>query len=137
MSPASLSRTARFRAAHRYYRSEWSAARNRQVFGEGTVPHEHEYGVEITVAGQPDPETGFLVDLAKLDEALEELLGPLRGSNLSESIPEVRAGAMTTSTESLARWFFERLQPRVPPPARLVRVRISESDTLAAEFSPG
>jgi 6-pyruvoyltetrahydropterin/6-carboxytetrahydropterin synthase len=137
MSSARLSRTARFRAAHHYYRSDWSEARNRRTFGESAVPHEHEYGLEVTVAGEPDPETGFLVDLAKLDEALEELLAPLRDSNLNESIPEARAGAMTTSTENLARWFFEQLEPRVPSPARLVRVRVSESDTLAAEFSPG
>lgn len=134
MSVVSLTRSVRFRAAHHYGRKEWTAAENRRAFGENLIGHEHEYGLEVTLSGQVDPETGFLVDLVALDRALEELIGPLRCRNLAEAIPEVRDGMMP-STENLARWFFERLERFVPPPGRLVRVRLSESDSLSAEFA--
>lgn len=134
MSVVSLTRSLRFRAAHHYGRMEWSAAENRRAFGENVTPHEHDYGIEVTVSGLVDPHTGFLVDLIALDGALEAVIGPLRGRNLAEVVPEVRDGMMP-STENLARWFFERLEPSVPPPAQLMRVRLSESDTLWAEFT--
>jgi 6-pyruvoyltetrahydropterin/6-carboxytetrahydropterin synthase len=137
MASASLIRTVRFRAAHHYRNPDWTEAENRKAFGENVFPHEHEYGVQVTVSGEPDPGTGFLVDLGVLDAALEEVIGPLRGSNLAESIEEARDGGLRPSTENLARWFFGRLQRRIPSPARLVKVRVSESDTLSAEFGGG
>jgi 6-pyruvoyltetrahydropterin/6-carboxytetrahydropterin synthase len=135
MATTALTRSLRFRALHHYWRSEWSAAENRRVFGENVHPHEHEYGLDVTVTGEVDGATGFIVDLAALDDALEALVGPLRGKDLLDAIPAADDGArgMMPSTENLARWFFDRLEPRVPAPARLVRVRVSESDTLSSE----
>jgi 6-pyruvoyltetrahydropterin/6-carboxytetrahydropterin synthase len=137
MPRASLSRTVRFPAVHQYRRPEWTETENRRAFGRNVLPHPHEYGVEVTLAGEPDPRTGFLVNLDALDGLLEELIAPLRGSNLSESIAEARDAGMMPSTENLARWFFQRLEPRIPGPARLLKVRVSESDTLSAEFGEG
>jgi 6-pyruvoyltetrahydropterin/6-carboxytetrahydropterin synthase len=137
MHRATLIRTARFKAAHHYRRPDWTEAENARVFGENVVPHEHEYGLEVTLAGEPDPRTGFLVDLPALDAVLEEIIGPLRGSNLAHSIGGTRQEVWMPSTENLARWFYERLEPLIPKPARLVKVRISESDVLSAEFGEG
>jgi 6-pyruvoyltetrahydropterin/6-carboxytetrahydropterin synthase len=137
MLRTTLIRAVKFRAKHHYRRPDWTEAENRSAFGENVLPHEHEYGLQVTVAGEPDRRTGFLVDLTALDAALEELVGPLRGSDLARSIGETRQEVSMTSTENLARWFYERLEPLIPKPARLIRVRISESDTLSAEFGEG
>jgi 6-pyruvoyltetrahydropterin/6-carboxytetrahydropterin synthase len=132
MPTASLTRTLRFSASHHYWRTDWSDAENRRVFGENVHPHEHEYGLEVTVAGEVDDRTGFVVDLGGLDQAMEALVAPLRGRDLLEAIPGP-VGGMMPSTENLARWFFDQLERRVPAPARLMGVRVSESDTLASE----
>lgn len=134
MGEASLVRTVRFRAAHRYWRAGWSEDENRRAFGDAVHAHAHDYAVRIHVRGVIDRDTGFVVDLAALDTLLAEVVGPLDGSELHRVIPEALEGEMTTSTEVLARWFWERLAPRIPGGARLVRVKVEESETLAAEY---
>jgi 6-pyruvoyltetrahydropterin/6-carboxytetrahydropterin synthase len=136
MPECALIRSVRFRAAHHYRRLDWTEARNRRVFGENVESHEHEYVLELTILGEVDAETGFLVDLAALDRAIGEIVEPLRGKDLTRAIAEVREGRMLPSTENLARWFFRQLQARIPGSARLRRIRVAESDGLAAEF-PG
>jgi len=133
--PVSIVRSVRFRAAHRYWRCDWSEAENHRIFGQYTRLHEHDWVLEVTASGETDPATGFVLDLGALDALLEEVVGPLRESDLEEAIAEVREGGMIPSTENLARWAFERLAGRMPGTSRLVKVRVSESDGLAAEFS--
>ena len=104
------------------------------MFGTNVEPHEHDYTLEVTVRGEVDAATGFLVDLAALDAAIEDVVGPFRGRDLVEAIPEAAEGRLLPSTERLALWFFAQLERRLPGPARLHRIRVAESDRLAAEF---
>lgn len=135
MLRTTLLRTVGFRATHRYWRSDWSDERNRRVFGAQTEPHEHEFRVQVTLEGDVDRKTGFLVDLASVDQVLGQVVDGLRDKNLNQAIPEVREGEMLPSTEELARWFWDRLQAEMPASARLVGVRVAESDELAAEVT--
>jgi 6-pyruvoyltetrahydropterin/6-carboxytetrahydropterin synthase len=137
MPGASLTRSLRFRAAHHYRRSDWTEAENRRVFGANVEAHEHDWTLAVTVRGEVNPATGFLVDLEALDLAIEEVVGPLRGQNLTDAIPDAREGTLLPSTESLAAWFFRQLEPRIPAPAHLQRIRVAESDALAADFPAG
>lgn len=134
MGEASLVRSARFSAEHRYWRDDWSDDENRRVFGAASEPHRHDWTVEVTVRGPIDERTGFIVDLRALDGLLGALVERLHGSDVNRAIPEVGAGLMVPTTESMARWFWERMVSGVPGGARLVRVRVAESDTLAAEY---
>ena len=72
MSRVRVTRRVHFSAAHRLHNPEFSEERNREVFGACANPHGHghNYVLEVMVAGRPDPETGFSVDLAGLDELL-------------------------------------------------------------------
>jgi len=133
MPKASLMRIVNFTATHHYGRADRSRAWNEARFGDQVHPHEHEYQLEVTVEGEPDPETSFVVDLPELDAVLAVLVGPLDGGNLNETIPEVREGDIQPSTEALARWFWERIGPRVPGEARLRRIRLWESGALAGQ----
>ncbi len=136
MPRTSLLRVVRFRATHRYGHPGWSAAENARAFGELVEPHAHDFRVEVEVEGDPDPETGFVVDLATLDRVLrEEILAPLDGQELNEVIGGVRNGTLQPSTEVLAHWIGARIATRIPAPARLLRVRAWESDTLGSEVS--
>ena len=136
MNVAYLTRAVRFSAAHRYHRPEWDEARNRATFGACNNPHGHghNYVLEATVAGEPDPDTGFAVDLAALDRALrEEVLEPLDHQHLNHAVPEFREGARIPTTENLLIWIWERLEPRVEGP-RLMRLRLREDVDLWADY---
>lgn len=133
---ARLIRTARFRAAHRYWRPEWSGEENRRVFGPQCEPHHHDWRVEVHVTGPVDPATGWCADLAALDAALARALRGWDGGDLNACIPEVARGEMTPSTENLARWLHTRLATALPSPARVAQVRVFESDELGSAW-PG
>ena len=136
MADASLVRTVRFRASHAYGRSDWSDDENRRVFGDSAEPHAHDFVLEVAVRGPIDEETGFVVDLGGLDALLGDVVRPLDGGDLNKAVDEVREGGMIPTTENLARWFYGRLAGRLPVGVRLERVRVAESDALAAEFRP-
>ena len=64
MSPiAHSTRRFAFSAGHRYWVDAWSAAENERVFGRLTVPHGHNYTLDVTVRGPIDPQTGMVIDL--------------------------------------------------------------------------
>jgi 6-pyruvoyltetrahydropterin/6-carboxytetrahydropterin synthase len=136
MATTYLTRAVRFAAAHRYYRHEWDEERNREVFGACSNPHGHghNYRLEVTVAGEPDPQTGFSVDLAALDRILrEEVLQPLDHRHLNHAVPEFGPGAAIPTTENLVIWIWDRLAPRVPG-ARLLRLRLHEDVDLFVDY---
>lgn len=136
MQQARLIRVVRFRATHRYGKPEWSAERNRTLFGAQTEPHAHDWRVEVHVRGPVDPDTGWSTDLGPLDASIDAALEGWDGGDLNRVVPEVADGGGMPSTENLARWLYLRLAPTVEAPAVLVEVRVWESDALGAAY-PG
>lgn len=132
MPVAELERTFQFHARHHYRPGDVSEERGREVFGEAADPHEHDYSLTVTVGGELDRH-GFIVDLTRLDQAVQEVIGPLEGGDLNRLV--FADVVVQPSTEALARWFWERLASRVPKPARLTRVRVAEGPDLAATWS--
>jgi 6-pyruvoyltetrahydropterin/6-carboxytetrahydropterin synthase len=128
-----LVRRYRFCAAHRYHRPEWSEERNRQVFGACANPHGHghNYRLELELGGKVDPETGFLVDLAALDDAVEAVLADFDHRHLNEDTPHFKESVPTT--ENLARVLWDLLGPRLP--ASLERLRLEEDEDLRVEIT--
>jgi 6-pyruvoyltetrahydropterin/6-carboxytetrahydropterin synthase len=90
-----------FEAAH-YFRHEPVGHPYRQLHG-------HSFTAEVVVAGEPDPETGFVVDFAALERAAAELRGQLDHTLLND-VP----GLAVPSLENIAVWAWERLAPRFP-----------------------
>jgi 6-pyruvoyltetrahydropterin/6-carboxytetrahydropterin synthase len=127
-----LTRVVNFSAAHRYYRPEWSEERNREVFGACANPHGHghNYSLEVMVAGEPDPETGFCVDLGALDRLLEEQVRrPLDHQHINHAVPEFAEGGLIPSTENIVAWLWRRIAGALTG-ARLVRLRLREDAGL-------
>ena len=137
MSPASLTRRVRFAAAHRYRRPDWSDAKNAEVFGACANPsfHGHSYVCDVTVRGEIDPETGFVVDLGALDTILtREITHRFDHRNINVDVPEFADGKLIPTGENLARFIFERVEAVLGDVATITRVRIAEDDTLAASY---
>ncbi len=86
-----LTRKAEFSAAHFYFNSAWSEEENERVFGKcaNRQGHGHNYTLEVTVAGKPDPVSGFVVDLKQLKDILErEVLSVYDHRHLNYEVPE-------------------------------------------------
>ncbi len=128
-----ITRKAEFAAAHFYWNPAWSEEENRRVFGKcaNRQGHGHNYVLEVTVAGEVDPQSGFVVDLKDLKEIMErEVVSAFDHRHLNYEVPEFAQRQPTTENIALAIW--ERLQGKVPG-ARLHRVRVYESPDLFAD----
>ena len=138
MPAASLTRRVTFAAAHRYRRPDWSEEKNLEVFGSCSRPsyHGHNYACDVTVSGEIDPETGFVVDLGALDDILrEEVTDRFDHRNINADVPEFADGKLIPSGENLARFIFARVQERLNRRASVTRVTVAEDDTLSATYA--
>jgi len=81
-----ITRKIEFSASHLYNNPELSPEENRRVFGKCNNPHGHghNYALEVTVAGEPDPVTGMVLDLKELKEILEREVMLADGSPVLE-----------------------------------------------------
>ena len=134
MSPVRLTRRVRFEAAHRLWSERLDDSANRKVYGKcaGDGGHGHNYEVEVTLEGPVDERSGLVIVRTDFDRILEEhLVSRCDHRNLDEVIGP---GEVSTG-ENLARIFFEWVEPQVPPPARLVRLRVYETPRNAFEAS--
>ena len=102
--------------------------------------HGHNYTLEVTVSGEPDPVTGFVVDLKWLKDVIESaVLAAWDHSHLNLEVREFAAEGLIPTTENLAIAAWERLEPPVNAAdgARLSRVRIYETPEIFAEYRGG
>ncbi|HEX3891054.1 MAG TPA: 6-carboxytetrahydropterin synthase [Terracidiphilus sp.] len=131
-----LTRRATFSASHYYWNEAWPAEKNEQVFGRcaNRNGHGHNYTLEVTVAGDPDPVTGFVVDLKWLKEVMEtQVLSAFDHRHLNLEVPEFKSVIPTTENIAIAAW--KRLDPALSVQrARLKRVRVYETSEIFAEY---
>ncbi len=130
-----LTRTLDFAAAHRLHAPALSDEENRRIFGKCDNPHGHghNYGVEVTVVGEPDPVTGMIVDLAAFDAVLErEIMARFDHKHLNRDTPDF--ADVNPTSENLTRAIWDHLENNVPAPARLFRVVVKETDRNYFEY---
>jgi 6-pyruvoyltetrahydropterin/6-carboxytetrahydropterin synthase len=88
-----VSRKAHFNAAHRLYRPDWDDAKNKEIFGKCSNPnyHGHNYELIVSVAGEIDPETGFVLDVKILKNLIRsEIEDAFDHKNLNVEVPEFK-----------------------------------------------
>jgi len=127
----------RFSAAHRYHRPGWTEEENRLRFGPCANEHGHGHNYRLTVEllGEPDPETGFVVDLGVVDGCVRrEVLDRVDHRHLNLAIEDFAPGGRIPSSENLVLWILDRLRPALPEGVRLVELRLAEDDDLAARW---
>jgi 6-pyruvoyltetrahydropterin/6-carboxytetrahydropterin synthase len=137
--PTYLTRRVSFAAAHRYRVPGWSDERNESTFGLCARPsyHGHSYACDVTVTGELDPVTGFVVDLGLLDAVLQrEVRERLDHRNINTDVPEFADGRLIPTGENLARFIAERVQGGLGAAARVTRVSVAEDSTLSTTYEP-
>lgn len=138
MPTSTLTRRVKFAAAHRYRRPEWDDERNQSTFGPCAWPnyHGHSYTCDVTVSGDIDPATGFIVDLGRLDAVLHrEVIQKFDHRNINVDVPEFADGKLIPSGENLSRFVLHRVQDALGADARVVSVTIAEDDSLSATYA--
>ena len=135
MPTVRVTRRVHFSAAHRLHSPALSDEENRRIFGLCNSPnwHGHNYELDVTVEGRPDPVTGYVVDLGLVRQAAESVIGDLDHRNLNLDVPWL--ADTIPSTENLVVAIWERLKPRLPAEGRLVRLVLWETPRNSAEYS--
>lgn len=135
-----LTQRCRFSASHRLFVREWSDERNARIFGKCANPfgHGHDYEVEVTLQGHPDPETGLLVHRHALQSFLDrEIVRTFDRRNLNCDIAEFRT--LVPTTENLAVVLERRLRDAWHGAqldgTRLVKIRVRETERNIFELS--
>ena len=133
MAMVLLTRKIEFSASHFYNNPSLSPEENCRIFGKCNNPHGHGYNytLEVTVAGEPEPVTGMVLDLKELKNILErEVMQRMDHRHLNYEVPEL-AGQIHTC-ENIALVIWQLLEPKTVQ-GTLYRVRLYESADLFAD----
>ena len=110
-----VSRKAHFNAAHRLYRPDWDNERNQTIFGKCSNPnyHGHNYELIVSVTGEVNEDTGFVMDMKLLRELVaNEVEEALDHKNLNLEVPEFKN--LNPTAENIAVIIWNKLRPHIP-----------------------
>jgi 6-pyruvoyltetrahydropterin/6-carboxytetrahydropterin synthase len=138
-----LTRKAEFSASHVCANPDWSTERNCAVYGTNANPngHGHNYVLEVTLTGDPDPVTGMVFDLRELKEILNrQVVDPMDHRFLNKEVPPF--DRVIPTTENLAVEIWKRIEPQirgvgVGRGVRLHNVRLYETADLYVDYGGG
>lgn len=123
-----------FNAAHRLYNPQWNDVQNSDTFGKCSLPHYHghNYEMEIKVVGEPDPETGFVMDMKKLSDLVNEIvIERFDHKNLNLDTEEFKN--LNPTAENIAVVIFTLLRPHIRADLELY-IRLYETPRNFVEY---
>jgi 6-pyruvoyltetrahydropterin/6-carboxytetrahydropterin synthase len=131
-----ITRRERFNAAHKLYREDWSQEQNKDTFGKCANPnwHGHNYELYVTVKGEVNPETGFVIDLKLLKQIiLSEVIDQLDHKNINLDVDFMKG--KLASTEILAIAIWDQLKaPLAKHDAILHSIKLYETENNYVEY---
>lgn len=132
-----ITRRAEFSASHRCYNPDLSEQQNRDLYGErpSSHGHGHNYILEVTLDGEPDPVTGMVVDLKVLKDIINNLVvEPMDHRHLNHEVPPF--DQMIPTLENLTREVWRRLDSGLRfDNARLHNIRLYETADLYVDYA--
>jgi 6-pyruvoyltetrahydropterin/6-carboxytetrahydropterin synthase len=131
-----ITRRIEFSASHCCLSEHLSAAENQALYGleANSAGHGHNYALEVTLEGEPDPVTGMIIDLKDVKSILERrVVGPMDHRHLNHEVAPF--DKIVPTAENLAVEIYRRLLPGFTSgPARLKSVKLFETDDLWVEY---
>ncbi len=129
-----VTRKAHFSAAHRLFNPSFSDEKNIEVYDKCANPngHGHNYELEITVAGEPDPKTGYVIDLKKLKQIIEErFVSKVDHKHLNHDVEFLKGIVPTAENIAVACW--KQLAPYIRD-GHLYSVKLYETQNNFVEY---
>ena len=130
----SVFRKEHFNAAHRLYNAAWDYAKNEKVFGKCALPnyHGHNYEMEVKITGEPDKETGYVIDLKSLSELIKrEVVQKFDHKNLNLDTEEFKN--LNPTAENIVIVIYKLLRPHIDSKFEL-QVRLYETPRNFVEY---
>jgi 6-pyruvoyltetrahydropterin/6-carboxytetrahydropterin synthase len=130
-----LTRHEHFNAAHKLYNPNWTEEKNDTVFGKCANAnwHGHNYELIVTVKGEVNEDTGFLIDVKVLSRILqEEVCEKLDHKNLNLDVDFMKG--ILASTENLAIAIWNQITPHLPTNVKLHCVKLYETPRICVEY---
>ncbi|MBI3004049.1 MAG: 6-carboxytetrahydropterin synthase [Ignavibacteriales bacterium] len=129
-----VTRRETFSASHRLYNPKLTEEQNVELFDKCANPngHGHNYVLEVTVVGNPEQDTGYVIDLKDLKQLVRsEIIQKVDHKHLNHDVDFLK-GTIPTS-ENIARAFWEILQSKIRG-ARLFSIRLRETENNSVEY---
>ncbi len=133
-----ITRIEHFNAAHKLYNPKWTREENEAVFGKCANEnwHGHNFELHVTLAGLPNPETGFVFDVKKLSGIIKEhVTEKLDHKNLNVDV-DFMAGKIC-SIENLVIGIWNELNPQLPAEIKLHALKLYETPRIYVEYFGG
>lgn len=130
-----LTRKEHFNAAHKLFNPSWTREKNEEVFGKCANEHWHGHNFElyVTVKGQPNPDTGFIVDAKALSSIIKEhVVDLLDHRNLNLDVPFM--SGKLCSIENLVDGIWNQLLPHIPNGVSLHCIKLVETPRIFVEY---
>jgi 6-pyruvoyltetrahydropterin/6-carboxytetrahydropterin synthase len=134
MNKVSVYRKEHFNAAHRLHNPAWDEATNDKVFGKCNNPHYHGHNYELVVklTGVPDAATGYVYDLKKLSDLVQEnVIEKFDHKNLNEDTVEFKA--LNPTAENIAVVIYNILRPKIEAEFDL-KIRLYETERNFVDY---
>ncbi len=134
MKKTALVRCEHFNAAHRLYNANWSASKNKQVFGKCNNPnyHGHNYELEVKIIGAVNPDTGYVIDAKILSQIIEDkVLNRFDHKNLNLDTEEFKD--LNPSAENIAAVIYNLIRPELESALEL-KIKLYETPRNYVEY---
>ena len=123
----------KFCAAHRYWNNRWTEAENFENFGDDIYLHGHNYNLDITISGEINTDSGFIVNLQKLNNIVQEnVISIMDHSQIEKDIDWFEN--RQPSTENMVVFIWERLVGKIPSAAKLHSIKLQETPTISTTY---
>tara|TARA_Y100000590_G_scaffold461215_1_gene622268 strand:- start:3127 stop:3543 length:417 start_codon:yes stop_codon:yes gene_type:complete len=136
MSRVRVTTDLEFSAAHRVFNPEWTDERNHQVFGGCANPnwHGHNYKLRVTVEGELDPDTGFVIDFRDLNSLVDSVvIKDLDHKNINLDVPWMEG--VISSAENMVIAIWSRISGVLPNGVELKKLTLWENSRNYVEYT--
>jgi len=123
----------KFCAAHKYWNTNWSDEKNKEIFEDDVRTHGHNYLLDITIKGQASKESGFIINISDLKKVIDKhVLGYLDHSQIQKDIDWFKD--KQPSTENLVIFIWNQINSYIPDGGKLFKIKLRETPTIYTEY---